>query len=140
MGEAWPPISWPCPLAATERARREQALTALDHCGIASLADAYAAELPIGRRRMVELARAIVDEPSVLLLDEPTSGLDADQTSLFAEVIGGLDATILLVEHDVGFVMSTCSRIVVLDLGKVIADGPPAHIRDDPAVRAAYLG
>jgi len=123
-----------------EARRRERATDALDRCGIADLRDAYAADLPIGRRRMVELARAIVDEPTVLLLDEPTSGLDSDQAGLFASVIGGLDATILLVEHDVGFVMEACERIVVLDLGKVIADGEPAAIREDPAVRAAYLG
>jgi branched-chain amino acid transport system ATP-binding protein len=123
-----------------EKTRREQAAQALATCGIENLAHLYAAELPIGQRRMVELARAIVDGPSVLLLDEPTSGLDADQAALFAEVIKTVDATILLVEHDVGFVMEACERIVVLDLGKVIAEGTPAEVRDDPAVRAAYLG
>ncbi|MFC5745674.1 ABC transporter ATP-binding protein [Actinomadura rugatobispora] len=123
-----------------ERDRRERAREVLEQCGLADLADAYAADLPIGRRRMVELARAIVDTPSVLLLDEPTSGLDADQSTRFAEVIAGLGITILLVEHDVGFVMDTCERIVVLNLGEVIADGTPAEIHENPAVRAAYLG
>ncbi|GAA3196191.1 ABC transporter ATP-binding protein [Actinocorallia longicatena] len=123
-----------------ERARRDLALEALARCGIAELAALYAAELPIGRRRLVELARAIVDAPSVLLLDEPTSGLDAAQAALFAEVLAGVEATVLLVEHDVSFVMDTCDRIVVLDLGRVIAEGEPAEVRDDPAVRAAYLG
>ncbi|GLW62671.1 ABC transporter ATP-binding protein [Actinomadura rubrobrunea] len=123
-----------------EAARRDRALAALDRCGIADLRDAYAADLPIGRRRMVELARAIVDDPAVLLLDEPTSGLDADQAAVFADVVRSLDATVLLVEHDVGFVMTTCDRVVVLDLGEVIADGPPERIRTDPRVRTAYLG
>jgi branched-chain amino acid transport system ATP-binding protein len=132
-------VAWPG-RNRLERARRERAREALDVCGIGELCDAYAAELPIGQRRMVELARAIVDRPSVLLLDEPTSGLDADQTGRLAAVIRNLEATILLVEHDVGFVMNACERIVVLDLGKVIADGPSAHIREDPVVRAAYLG
>jgi branched-chain amino acid transport system ATP-binding protein len=123
-----------------ERERRDRAAAALDRCGIGALGDAFAADLPIGRRRMVELARAIVDDPVVLLLDEPTSGLDQEQADLFAEVIGGLSATILLVEHDVGFVMRACDRIVVLDLGRVIADGTPDEIGRNAAVRAAYLG
>ncbi len=125
---------------AHERERRERARAVLERCGLSSLADAYAADLPIGQRRMVELARAIVDDPSVLLLDEPTSGLDADQSARFAEVIAGLDVTILLVEHDVGFVMDTCERLIVLNLGEVIAEGTPSQIREDPVVRAAYLG
>ncbi|MBW8483728.1 ABC transporter ATP-binding protein [Actinomadura parmotrematis] len=123
-----------------ERERRERAAAVLERCGIAALRDAYAADLPIGQRRMVELARAIADDPAVLLLDEPTSGLDEEQAALFAEVVAGVEATVLLVEHDVGFVMGACERIVVLDLGRVIADGDPASVRDDPAVRAAYLG
>ncbi|MFF5259329.1 ABC transporter ATP-binding protein [Actinomadura viridis] len=132
-------VGWPA-RRRLERRRRERAAAVLERCGIADLSGAYAADLPIGRRRMVELARAIVDDPAVLLLDEPTSGLDADQAALFASVVAGLDATVLLVEHDVGFVMAACERVVVLDLGEVIADGEPARIRDDPAVRAAYLG
>lgn len=123
-----------------EAARRERAAEVLDRCGIGALSGAYAADLPIGQRRMVELARAVADEPSVLLLDEPTSGLDGEQAERFASVVRGLDATVLLVEHDVGFVMAACERIVVLDLGRVIADGEPAAVREDPAVRAAYLG
>jgi branched-chain amino acid transport system ATP-binding protein len=123
-----------------ERERGELADAALERCGLRELADAYAADLPIGQRRMVELARAIVDGPSVLLLDEPTSGLDDEQAELLASVIADLEATVLLVEHDVGFVMRACEQIVVLNLGKVIAEGSPGEIRDDPAVRAAYLG
>ncbi|MFJ6573998.1 ABC transporter ATP-binding protein [Streptomyces sp. NPDC091292] len=124
-------------LADERRARAEEALR---RCGIEEFAGVYAADLPIGRRRMVELARAIVDDPAVLLLDEPTSGLDDDQRALFAEVVRPLDTTILLVEHDVPFVMSLSRRVVVLNLGKVIADGRPDEVRADPAVRAAYLG
>jgi branched-chain amino acid transport system ATP-binding protein len=112
----------------------------LELCGLAELRDAYAAALPVGRRRLVELARALADRPRVLLLDEPTSGLDAGQSARLGEVVRALDTTVLLVEHDMGFVMDTCDRIVVLDLGKVIATGTPAEIRENPVVRAAYLG
>ncbi|MEU8396307.1 ABC transporter ATP-binding protein [Nonomuraea sp. NPDC048892] len=123
-----------------ERERQERVAEVLELCGLTPLRDAYAAALPVGRRRLVELARALADRPRVLLLDEPTSGLDAGQSERLAEVVAGLDTTVLLVEHDMGFIMGTCDRIVVLDLGKVIATGTPAEIRADPVVRAAYLG
>ncbi|GAA2389638.1 hypothetical protein GCM10010404_53460 [Nonomuraea africana] len=123
-----------------EDARRERVTEVLELCGLLPLRDAYAAALPVGQRRLVELARALADRPSLLLLDEPTSGLDADQTARLREVVAALETTVLLVEHDMGFVMDTCDHLVVLDLGKVIATGPPAQIRTDPVVRAAYLG
>ncbi|MEV1239535.1 ABC transporter ATP-binding protein [Nonomuraea sp. NPDC050022] len=123
-----------------ERERRARVAEVLELCGLAALRDAYAAALPVGQRRLVELARAIADRPRLLLLDEPTSGLDADQTVRLRAVVAALDTTVLLVEHDMGFVMDTCDRLVVLDLGRVIATGTPAQVRDDPVVRAAYLG
>jgi branched-chain amino acid transport system ATP-binding protein len=126
--------------ARAERARHERAAAVLDMCGLRGQRGACPAELPIGAQRMVELARAIVDEPSVLLLDEPTSGLDAEQTEKLAAIIAGLDATILLVEHDMEFVMRTCERIAVLDAGSIIGDGVPTQVLASPAVRAAYLG
>ncbi|MGW4406106.1 ABC transporter ATP-binding protein [Nonomuraea sp. NPDC004702] len=123
-----------------ERERGARVAEVLDLCGLTPLRDAYAAALPVGQRRMVELARALADRPRLLLLDEPTSGLDAAQTARLGEVVRALDTTVLLVEHDMGFVMEICDRIVVLDLGRVIAAGTPARVRDDPVVRAAYLG
>ncbi|TYB61456.1 ABC transporter ATP-binding protein [Nonomuraea sp. PA05] len=123
-----------------ERERQERVAEVLELCGLTELRDAYAAALPVGQRRLVELARALADHPRVLLLDEPTSGLDAGQTARLGEVVRALDTTVLLVEHDMGFVMDACDRIVVLDLGKVVATGTPDEVRQDPVVRAAYLG
>lgn len=123
-----------------ERERRERVAEVLELCGLGGSGDAYADSLPVGQRRLVELARALVDRPRVLLLDEPTSGLDAEQTARLGEILRGLSTTILLVEHDMGFVMGVCDRLVVLDLGRVIAAGAPAEVRADPSVRAAYLG
>ncbi len=101
-------------------------------------------ELPHGRRRLVGIARAVASGPSIIMLDEPAAGLDDSETRELAQLIRRLaderQMGVLLVEHDVGLVMSTCDRIVVLDFGQVIATGTPAEIRDHPKVRAAYLG
>ncbi|MGI5283137.1 ABC transporter ATP-binding protein [Nonomuraea polychroma] len=132
-------VGWPA-RRRHEQERRERVTEVLRLCGLDGLRDAYAAALPVGQRRLVELARALADRPALLLLDEPTSGLDAGQTTHLGEVVRSLNTTVLLVEHDMGFVMDTCDRIVVLDLGKVIATGTPAEIRENPVVRAAYLG
>ncbi|WP_241563786.1 ABC transporter ATP-binding protein [Nonomuraea polychroma] len=132
-------VGWPA-RRRHEQERRERVTEVLRLCGLDGLRDAYAAALPVGQRRLVELARALADRPALLLLDEPTSGLDAGQTTRLGEVVRSLNTTVLLVEHDMGFVMDTCDRIVVLDLGKVIATGTPAEIRENPVVRAAYLG
>ncbi|MFI6483978.1 ABC transporter ATP-binding protein [Nonomuraea sp. NPDC050663] len=131
--------AWPS-RRALERERGERVDEVLELCGLSPLRDAYAAALPVGQRRLVELARALAGRPRLLLLDEPTSGLDADQVARLREVVTGLETTVLLVEHDMGFVMGVCDQLVVLDLGKVIAQGPPERIREDPVVRAAYLG
>ncbi len=126
------------------RARREQAWTALDECGLAGIANQPAGSLPIGLARMVELARATVDQPKVLLLDEPTSGLDGSESRRLGDRIGSIAAGhgcgILLVEHDMDFLMRECHRVVVLNLGRVLAEGTPEQIRANPAVRSAYLG
>lgn len=127
-----------------EHERRDRVDAVLERCGLGASRTAAAAGLPIGTARLVELGRALVDEPTVLLLDEPASGLDHAESERFASVVRetrDADATaVLLVEHDVGFVMDLCDRVVVLHLGRVLAEGPPDRIRDDPAVREAYLG
>ncbi len=122
--------------------RRRRALDVLELCGLADKAGEYAARLPAGPARLVEVARAVVDEPTVLLLDEPTSGLDAAESDRLAGAITRLapEAAVLLVEHDVTFVTGLCPRLVVLDLGRVLADGATHQVRADPRVRAAYLG
>jgi sulfate-transporting ATPase len=101
-------------------------------------------ELPYGRRRLVGIARTVASGPSVVLLDEPAAGLDENESADLARLIRRLaderNMGVLLVEHDVGLVMSTCDRVVVIDFGRVIASGPPAEIRNDPRVRDAYLG
>jgi ABC-type branched-subunit amino acid transport system ATPase component/ABC-type branched-subunit amino acid transport system permease subunit len=101
-------------------------------------------ELPYGRRRLTGIARAVASGPSVIMLDEPAAGLDEVESRELATLIRRLaderGMGVLLVEHDVSLVMSTCDRIVVLEFGKVIASGTPNEIRNDPAVVAAYLG
>ncbi|MFE6843353.1 ABC transporter ATP-binding protein [Streptomyces sp. NPDC057686] len=127
-----------------ERERREHGERVLASCGIGSLGAAYAGGLPAGQARMAELARAVADRPRVLLLDEPASGLSAPEREQLAAVVRRLaeeeGCAVLLVEHNVAFVMDLCTRVVVLDLGTVLAEGTPAEIRGDPLVREAYLG
>ncbi len=123
---------------------RERAATVLHACGLDDLAGTYAGGLPVGQARMVELARALADPPRVLLLDEPASGTTTEERRRLADVIRhtaeAQNCAVLLVEHNVSFVMDLCSRVVVLDLGQVLAEGTPTEIHTNPAVREAYLG
>jgi branched-chain amino acid transport system ATP-binding protein len=127
-----------------ERQRRELVEATLDQCGLMSVRSEYAGSLPIGIARMVEFARATIDPPTLLLLDEPASGLDDQEVSRLGELIGELRAetgcSILLVEHNAGFIMQQCDRVVVLASGEVLAEGTPSEIRTNAAVGAAYLG
>ena len=127
-----------------ERARRKQAMEALERCGLAGVANEPSSSLPIGLARMLELARATVEPPRALLLDEPTSGLDATEATRLSQQVRDICRTVncgvLLVEHDMEFVMGVCDRIVVLNLGQVIAEGTPEQVRANETVRVAYLG
>jgi branched-chain amino acid transport system ATP-binding protein len=125
------------------RHARDQALHLLDRVGLVDVADTQADALPTGASRLLELARALACEPSVLLLDETSSGLDAHETDSLGDLVqelAGEGRAVLLVEHDMGLVMRVCSNIYVLDFGRMIAEGPPDKIQADPNVQAAYLG
>jgi len=131
--------------ADRRRARPSRVLVGelLERLGLTEVADERADTLPTGRARLVELGRALACEPRVLLLDEPASGLDAHETAQLAHLlpaIAGGSLAVLLVEHDVHLVMSTCSRVHVLDFGRLLAVGTPAEIQADERVLEAYLG
>jgi branched-chain amino acid transport system ATP-binding protein len=111
--------------------------------GLSGVADDHADALPTGVARLVEVGRALAVRPKLLLLDEPAAGQDGEETERFAALLRALaeDGTaIVLVEHDMGLVMGVCDEVYVLDLGKIIAVGPPEVIRRDETVLAAYLG
>jgi ABC-type branched-subunit amino acid transport system ATPase component/branched-subunit amino acid ABC-type transport system permease component len=120
------------------------AVTAIREFDLEPMLHQLPGELPYGRRRLVGIARAVACGPSILMLDEPAAGLDDAESRELGALITRLAKErgmgVLLVEHDVGLVMSTCDRIVVIEFGKVIATGTPEEIRNDPAVLAAYLG
>jgi branched-chain amino acid transport system ATP-binding protein len=116
----------------------------LELLGLTPYRDRVAATLPFGLQKMVELGRALASRPSLLLLDEPATGEDAHETQVLADLIRRIHAqfnvSILIVEHDMPFVMGLCQRLYVLDFGKKIAEGVPTEIRNNPAVIEAYLG
>ncbi|MEV7628754.1 ABC transporter ATP-binding protein [Actinoplanes sp. NPDC089786] len=126
-----------------EREIRERAADCLRRTGLEDWAHRPAEELPLGQQRALQLARALCGRPRLLLLDEPASGLRTAERERLADLVEDLRGdglTILLVEHDVAFVMRLADRVTVLDLGRVIADGTAAEIRADPRVVGAYLG
>jgi branched-chain amino acid transport system ATP-binding protein len=127
---------------AGERTLRHRADAVLDRLGLAGLATHPATGLPYGTLKRVELARALAADPALLMLDEPASGLSHGEVDELADLIQEVrgDMTVLLVEHHLGMVMRLSETVVVLDFGRVVATGPPAQVREDPAVLAAYLG
>ena len=126
---------------ATMRRRAESLLAAV---GLSALAEAPAASLPYGQQRRLEIARALATRPRLLLLDEPAAGMNPAETvdlmAFLERIRREFSLTILLIEHQMRVVMGICERILVLDYGELIAEGPPAAIQHDQRVIAAYLG
>ena len=125
-----------------ERRTVERAMAVLEELGAASYAERYPEVLPYGIQKRTALARALMSSPRLLLLDEPASGLSEGEMDALGTQIRQLTErmAVLLVEHHMDLVMSVCDRIVVLNFGQVIAEGPPAAIRANPEVAVAYLG
>lgn len=133
------------PRYGREEARiREQAYGFLEELGLAHFSEEKASNLPYGQQRRLEIARALATNPKFMLLDEPAAGMNPQETQELADLIRILRTkyrlTILLIEHDMKFVMRLCERIKVLEYGISIAEGTPFEIQNDPNVIKAYLG
>jgi ABC-type branched-subunit amino acid transport system ATPase component len=123
---------------------QDQVEEVIESIGIEAIADRRAKALPLGFARLLEVARAIVTDPKLILLDEPSSGLDTQETDRLVEILLGVvrsrGVSLLLVEHDIPMVLRMSNRIYVLEQGRCIAEGTPEAIRNDPSVEAAYFG
>jgi ABC-type branched-subunit amino acid transport system ATPase component len=131
-------------LKRPDPAETERVDSLLELLSLSEVANQPTRVLPLGTSRLVEVGRALATAPAIVLLDEPSAGLDGHETERLSEALRRTvlreKVSLLLVEHDVGMVLSLSSEIYVLDFGSIIAQGPPAEIRENPQVRAAYLG
>ncbi|PKQ10771.1 MAG: ABC transporter ATP-binding protein [Alphaproteobacteria bacterium HGW-Alphaproteobacteria-1] len=140
----WLSAFFPLPCGRQERAEMIRAAdTALNDLGLSDVGDKFPSELPPGMQRLVEIARAVVGKPSVLMLDEPAAGLNNSETRDLTTVLRRLassDLVMVVVEHDMDLVMSICDRIYVLNFGEFVAVGSPEDVRRNPDVIRIYLG
>jgi len=135
-------LRWPG-MRREEKLIREKAVEYLDLVGLAPCAEVEAGTLPLGKQKILEIARALATEPRIVLLDEPAGGLNMKETEELGELvqeIRGRGVTVMLVEHDMNLIMDISDRILVLHYGQVLASGTPAEIKDNSAVIEAYLG
>jgi branched-chain amino acid transport system permease protein len=126
-----------------EAANRSRARRQLERVGLADRAHLTATELSYGDQRRLEIARALAAQPALLILDEPAAGMNHTETAALSHLIRSLATdgiTIMLIEHNVRMVLQTCTRVLVLNFGEVIARGEPRAVAEDPAVVEAYLG
>ena len=140
---AWRYLLWPAGVLRGEQELRSRATAVLDRYGLTALAEALPASLPYGTQRRIEIARAMAARPRLLLLDEPAAGLNAPEIGELAAIVRDIrdsGVTVVLIEHNMGLVMSLCDYVTVLDAGKVIAQGTPAAVTRHTAVVTAYLG
>ena len=143
MHAIWRYALWPVGIWRQERRLGRQADELLDRFGIAEFAGAAPGSLPYGIQRRIEIARAMAGAPRLLLLDEPAAGLNGEEVRQLAEIVRSIrdsGVTVVLIEHNMGLVMSLCERVTVLANGSVIAEGTPAEVAGDHAVIEAYLG
>ncbi len=141
--QLWEQALWTPRIAKEERSVREKAEHLLDLLGMSRYRDEGAISLPLGLQKLLEIARALMARPKVLLLDEPAAGLNDAETLHLAELLVSINAaglTIVVVEHNMSLVMSIAQDIVVLDAGRVIAQGTPAEVQRNERVIEAYVG
>jgi branched-chain amino acid transport system permease protein len=143
MWSVWRYLLWPVGIWRQERALHRQVDGLLDRFGLTDFAGAAPMSLPYGIQRRVEIARAMATNPTLLLLDEPAAGLNGQEVAQLREIVRSIrdsGVTVVLIEHNMGLVMSLCDRVTVLASGAVIAEGTPAEVAARPEVIEAYLG